>query len=229
MATLAAPSLSKLITNVRNLLNQPNPNNSFWSDGELIEYINEGIRVYFGEVVKGKEGQFTTTTTLNTVSGTETVALPTDFFEAKALYIQRSNRWEILDYHPDVTSDFGTDGGTNSSSYKPYYFFRGGNIVLRPTPGFSATGVLNFEYVQFPDTLVNGGDALTNQVSPIFKQLIEMYGVYKAKLKESMVTGVAMHKVPQDNLATLYEQFKNVIEKRSAYPEFVQPFNPESA
>ena len=180
MATLSSPSLGKLITNVRNLLNQPNPSNSFWSDAEITEYLNEAVRMYFAQVIANSEGHFTTTTDLNIVTDVETVALPTDFFEAKALYIQRNNGWDICPYVPDVTSGFTTNSGSSSNMYTPYYFFRSNNIVLRPTPNFSQTAVLRLEYVQFPDTMVNGGDTLTNQVSPIFKQLIEMYAVYKA-------------------------------------------------
>lgn len=229
MATLASPTLGKLITNARNMLNQPSASNSFWTDGELTEYINEGIRMYYAEVIQNLEGHFQTTTTLDIVSGAEEVSLPSDFFEARSLYIIRNNGWEILQYINDVTSGFSTTGGGNNNSqmYEPYYFFRANKLVLRPTPNFSQTGALRLEYVQFPDVLLNGGDQLTSQVSPIFKQLIEMYAVYKAKLKESMVNGVNMHAVPRENLNEIYTQFKDCINKRSAYPEFIRAFNPE--
>lgn len=227
MATLSSPSLGKTITNVRNFLSQPNPANSAWTDAELTEYINEGIRMYFAEVVKTSEGYFTTNTLLDVVTDVETVALPSDFFEVRALYIQRNNAWEILPYNNNITDGFYTNSGSSSLTYAPYYFFRSNNLVLRPTPNFSATGVLRLEYVQFPDTLVNGGDMLTNQVSPVFKQLIEMYAVYKAKLKQSMTNGVNIHQVPLENLNQIYSQFKDTINKRSQYPEFIVPFNPE--
>ena len=229
MATLSSPSLGKLISNVRNMLNQPNPANSFWTDLELTEYLNEAVRMYFAEVIKNAEGHFVTTSDLSIVTDTETVALPADFFQAKALYIQRNNGWDILPYMPDVTNGFYTSSGQGPSLYTPYYFFRANNIVLRPTPNFTQASVLRLEYVQFPDTMVNGGDTLTNQVSPIFKQLIEMYAVYKAKLKESMVSGVDMVSIPKQNRDELYSQFVQVINKRSQYPEYVRPFNPEGS
>lgn len=229
MATLSSPSLGKLLSNVRNFLGQPNPVNSFWSDVELIEYLNEAVRMYFAEVVKNSEGYFQPTpVTLNIVADTETVALPTDFFEMRGLYIQRSNGWEVLEYRNELTNGFLTNiGSGGSNTYSPLYYFQGNNIVLRPTPNFSQTAALRLEYIAFPDQMINGGDTLTNQVSPIFKQLIEMYAVYKAKLKQSMVNGVDLISIPKQNLDQIYLQFKNTINKRSQYPEFVTPFNPE--
>lgn len=228
MATLTSPSLGKLLTNIRNMLSQPDPANSTWSDYELTEYINEAIRMYFAEVVKHSEGYFTTSTTLDITANTETVALPADFYEVRALYILRTNGYEILPYNNNLTDGFYTNSGTSGNTYAPYYFFRGNNIVLRPTPNFSQTAALRMEYLQFPDTVVNGGDTMTNQVSPIFKQLIEMYSVYKAKLKESLGgNGLQLEAPALANLNQIYTQFKDAINKRSQYPEFTVPFHPE--
>jgi hypothetical protein len=228
---LASPTLSKLLTNVRNFLNAPNPANSFWTDAELTEYLNEGSRMYFAEVIKNSEGYFETTTTLDYTSGTETVALPTGFFEVKALYIARPNGWEILPYYNNLTSGFlTTNGAGGANTYSPSYSFQGNNLVLHPTPNATSTGgQLRLDYVQFPDQMVNGGDQLTNQVSPVFKQLLEMYAVMKAKTKESMVTGVDLVTIPARDLGAIYSIFKSTINKRSQYPEYIIPFNPEGA
>lgn len=228
---LVAPTLGKLLTNVRNFLGQPNPANSFWTDEEIKEYLNEGVRMYFAEVVKNSDGYFNATTPalLDVVSGTETVALPTDFFEARALYIQRNNGWEVLEYRNDITSSFVTSGFSNgSNTFSPYYFFRANSLVLRPTPQFSQTGVLRLEYMAFPDQMIHGGDAMTNQVSPVFKQLIEAYAVWKAKMKQSMVSGVDMVSIPASQLKVIETLFRDTINKRSQYPEFIVPFTPES-
>lgn len=228
MSTLASPSLGKLITNVRNFLNQPNPANSFWSDQELTEYINEAIRMYFAEVILNMEGQFIAVTTLGVTADQETVDLPSDFFSIRALYIQRTNGWDILAYSNDITAGFDTTSG-GSLTYRPLYFFRGNKLVLHPTPNFTDASNLRLEYIQFPDMLLNGGDTLTSQISPIFKQLIEMYAVYKAKLKESTVNGVDMVSIPKSNLNEIYTLFKDVIQSRSKYPQYVVPFNPEGS
>jgi hypothetical protein len=225
---LKSPSLGKLVTSVRNLLNQPNAANSFWSDVELVDYINEGVRMYFAEVSNVDEGQFTNVVSLDIVSGVETIVLPDDFFEARALYKTVESGYEILAYNNNITSGYSTQGGTGGSSYLPYYFFRGNSLVLRPTPNFSETGGLRLEYIAEPDVLNLANDLMPPGVSPIFKQLIEMYAVYKAKLKESLVNGVDTAALARQNLDSIYSQFKAVIVNRSKYPTFTVPFSPES-
>ena len=228
MALLQPTTLGRTIQNVRNYLGQPNPVNSTWTDNELKEYINEAVRQYFAQIAKNSDGYFTTTTLLSVVANVETVALPTDCFEVKALYIQRTNGYEILEYRNDITNGFLTTVGTSAgNTYSPLYFFMGNNLVLHPTPNFSQTNVLRLDYIQFPDQMINGGDAMTNQISPVFKQLIEMYAVWKAKGKQSMVTGADMTEIALAQLNSIEASFKSAIDKRAQYPEFVVPFNPE--
>lgn len=227
MATLTSPTLQQLLASVRMQLKQPNPNNSNWSNEELTLYINEGIRIYFTEVLQGNEGLFTTQTDLNIVTNTETVALPSDFFQVKALYKKVSNGYEILSYRNNQTESYSTQGGTSGESYSPYYYFRGNNLVLRPVPNFSETAGLRLEYAQFPETLVNGGDALTGQIAPIFRQVIEAYALYKSKLVESMVSGQSVHKPAEENLAGILETFRESVQPRSKNPTAIIPFNPE--
>lgn len=211
------------------MLGQTNATNSTWTDAELTVYINEGVRLYFTEVVKNFEGYFCTTALLDYVANVETVALPTDCFQVRAVYMQRPQGYCALEYMNDIMGSYATNSGSGSpDTYQPYYFFQGNSLVLRPVPNMSATGVIKLDYIQFPDQMVNGGDSLTSQVSPVFKQLIEMYAVYKAKLKQSMVSGVDLTALPKSNLAEIYGSFKNTITPRSAYPTFTVPFLPES-
>jgi hypothetical protein len=228
MATLSAPTLQSLLFNVRTALNQPDPTNSFWKDEELITHINDGIRLYFTEVIQNNEGYFTTTTSLNIVSGTDTVALPSDCFKVRALYKNINDGKVMLPYRNNVTEGYNTTEGNSGPNYFPYYYFQSNNLVLRPTPNFSETSGLYLEYVQFPTVLVDGGDSMTVQVSPVFKQLIEMYAIYKAKLKESMVNGVVVHKIAEEALGGLLSQFRDSIKNRSTNPTYVIPYNPEN-
>jgi hypothetical protein len=188
--------------------------------------------MYFAEVIANNEGYFLASTdpssNLSITANTETVALPSDFFQMRALYIQRTNGWELLEYRENITTGFVSNGGgTGSNTYSPYYYFQGNNIVLHPTPSFSQTGALRADYIQFPSTMVNGGDALTNQVSPVFKQLIEKYAIVQAKKKQSMVNGTDLTQIAKADLGDAYVSFKNAINKRSLGVEYVIPFNPE--
>lgn len=228
MGTLSAPTIESLVENVRDFLNQPEETNSFWSDDELIRYLNEGIRRYFAEVVLRLEGHFTTTTTLNLVANTESVALPSDCFAVKALYRTVSNGYQLLAPDNNTTEGYSTSAGGSGDGYLPNYRFQNNNLILRPLPGFSETSGLKIEYIQFPETMVTGGDSMTAQVSPVFKDLIEMYAVYKAKLKESLVIGTDTTALAKENLNDLFVAFKEAITDRSKFPVYTQPFNPES-
>ena len=241
MSTLTSPTLGKLITNVRNMLGQPNPVNSTWTDAELKEYCNEAIRMYFSEVCKNYEGYFTVSTDPNSgglgngglgnlsyTANNDLVALPSDCFEVRAVYIQRPQGWSCLEYRNTFTEGYWTNSGNGDPNcYQPYYFFQGNNLVLRPMPNMSGLNALKVDYIQMPDQLINGGDTLTAQISPVFKQLIEKYMIVQAKMKQSMVSGTDLTAIPKASLAEIYANFKNTILARSAYPRHTEAFSPE--
>lgn len=228
MATLTSPSLQALLDDTRIMLRQRGPKSSTWSDPELVSYLNEGIRLYFTECVLNNEGYFTTTADLNVVANVESVALPDDCFEVKNLWKKVQDGYICLPYRNTMSEGYSTQGGSGSDSYLPAYSFRGNDLILRPTPNFSEVASLKLEYIQFPETMVYGGDMMTNQVSPIFKQLIVMYAVYKAKLSESLVNGADTYSAAKAHVGELYSTFKETITKRSKNLTFVIPFNPES-
>lgn len=224
---LSSATLGSYITAVRDLLNQPDSANSFWSDQELTRYLNEAIRLYFLEVTNNNEGFWTKTADLNIVSGTETVALPSDCYQVKAVYQQVNQGYVCLPYLNAISDSYSTQGGTDSNTYFPSYYFRENNLVLRPIPNYSATGTLRVEYIYFPDVLMQVGDTAPNNMMPIFRQVIEMYAVYKAKMKESLVNGVDTTALAKANLGDLYTQFKAVVQSRSKFPQFVKAWSAE--
>lgn len=228
MANLTSPVLQQLLKSTRTQLNQQDPTNSFWSDSELTEYLNDAVSRFFVECANVNEGHFTTQTDLNIVANTATIALPTDCFEVKNVWKKMTDGYQILQYSNIMQDNTYSNTGAMGDTYYPHYRFQGNNLVLNPVPSSSETGGLRLEYIQFPTTMVNGGDSLTNQISPVFKELIIMYAVYKAKLRESMVNGGNMYQIPAQQVADLASQFKSAIVKRSKNPTFVKPYNPES-
>lgn len=224
MATLSQPTIDELITETRNMLNQPNASNSFWTDEELTAYLNEGVRRYFVECVKHAEGQFTTSSDLNITSGTQTIALPADFFTMKNVWRTRPDGYEKMFYRNNVTEGYRTNAGDLSALD---YSYRGNNLLLSSVPGFSETAGIKIEYVQFPETMFTGGDSMTSQVSPVFRDLVIMYAVYKAKVKESLVNGANTASLALQNLNDLFTAFQQIISGRDATPTAVIPFNPE--
>lgn len=228
MGTLASPTLQQLLTSVRSFLKQPNSSNSKWTDTELTEYINEGVRRYFGEVVQNSEGLFTKVIDLDITADTETVDMPSDFFEIVRLYRNKGNYYQILNYHNDTNLSYSKSGNGSSSSYIPYYYFRDQKIVLRPIPSFNQTAGLRLEYISFPSTMIDGGDSMTNNVSPIFKDLIQMYAVYKAKVSESIAgNGINTYGPAYQMLGEIYKQFQDVIRNRAHSNQYIAPFSPE--
>lgn len=227
MATLSQPTLSTLISEVRVLLNQTTSTNSTWSDSELTQYINEGLRRFFTELLQNGEGQFGAETDLNIVANTDTVALPSDCFKVMRLFKKVTDGYEILYYRNHFDEGYSTQGGTNANNFLPSYYFRDNNLVLRPTPNFSETAGLRIEYIQFPEVLVNTSDSMEISVSPVFRDLIIMYAVWKAKLRESLVNGVDTSALAKNNLQDLYATFKESVINRSYAPTAIKPWNPE--
>jgi hypothetical protein len=222
------PTVSSLIQGIRNLLNQPSADNSFWSDAELLAYINEAVRIYFAELSDIDEGEFVVRMDLDIVSGQELISLPSDFFKVRALYKTISNGEVMLSYRNNLTEGYLTNGGASADTYFPSYSFRNNQLVIRPTPNFSQISALSLEYIAMPYALTDSADAVNAQISPIFRQCVEMYAVYKAKLKESLVTGTDTTRLAKENLADLYKQFKDISALRSKAITSVVPFNPES-
>lgn len=241
MSILTSPDANQLISNVRSMLNQPDANNSFWTDDELLQYLNDAIKRYFTIVIEYGQGQFTTTGRLSITGGTETVALPDGssvydaiatstllppFFMIKSVAKAVGNGYEMLEYQNNLTAGWSTNA-SSGTGYMPYYYLRGNSLVLRPSPAASETGSLLVEYVYFPYILLNGGDSLHADIAPTFQELIEMFAVYKAKLKESLVTGANTYSGAVDHVTMLTQQLRDIMSKRSMGPTFVQQWNPE--
>jgi len=224
---LSNPTLGSLISGVRFMINQKNASNSNWSDADITYCLNEGIRIYFAEVVQNMEGQWTRVADLDIVNGVETVSLPSDCFEVKAVYKASSNEFVVLPYINMISDSYSTNGNAaGSDSYFPSYYFRENNLVLRPVPNYDQTAGLRVEYVYFPESLVNAGDTMSPNVVPLFRQVVEMYAVYKIKTQESLTNGTDTAVLAKQNLNELFKQMVDTIRNRSKYPQFIKPFNP---
>lgn len=227
MSTLASPAADELLFEIRSNLNQTDPSNSFWTDEEILSYVNAGIRRYFAEVVHHAEGHFETQTDLDITNNVETVALPADFFKVRALNRKVNGGFVPLTYRNNLMTGYSNTGGASGDAYLPYYYLRGNSLVLRPVPNTTELAGLRLEYVQFPDTMLTGGDTMTAQVSPVFRDLIVAYAVYRAKVKESQVTGTMTYGPAKEIVNDLFIAFKEVIGGMSDFPTSIDPFSPE--
>lgn len=227
MAQVIVPTLEKLVREARVLLGQPKAENSRYTDAEITQYGNDAVQQIFLTVNEAGEGQFDKSTTLNIVNAVETVALPTDCFAVKALFKLQGTVWRRLEYRNNIMMDYDVSANNSgSTTYEPYYYFRGNNLVLRPTPGFSETGSLTIEYTAFPTVLVYGGDTMDTGISPLFRELIVMYMVSKCKLKDDLAGGGNTRGPANEHLADLYKNFKHQLMERSKAPQYITSFEP---
>ena len=173
------------------------------------------------------EGQFDKSTTLDITNAVETVPLPSDCFAIRGVWKVQGSINRRLEYRQNITEDFGNSSSTNgAANYEPYYYIRGNSLVLRPIPGFSETAGLILEYTAFPTVLVYGGDTMDSGISPMFKELIVMYIVSKAKLKDDLVSGGNTRLPAESHLSDLYKNFKHQLSERSKAPQYVTPYEP---
>jgi hypothetical protein len=224
---LVSPSVQDMLTAARRLLRQPDPSNSQWTDEDLLAWLNEAVRIHMCELTGLDEGHFTGIDDLNIVSGTETIALPTDCFMVKVVYKKVNNGFVPLNYRNTLNVGYSTQGGTSPELYQPYYFFRGNSLVVRPVPNFSETDGIRVEYFQMPAILTDSSDQLSAQIAPVFRQSVEAYVVYMAKLSESLTSGTNTAALAEKHFNGLYSQFQQLSQKRSKNPTYIQPFNPE--
>lgn len=232
MAQVIAPNLERLIKDARILLNQPKAENSRFSDAELTGYANDAVQQIFLTVNEAGEGQFDKTAGLSIVSGVETVALPVDCFAVKALFKAQNTIMRRLEYRQNIMMDYDASAtNSGSTTYEPYYYFRGNSLVLRPIPGFSETGNgtttgLVMEYTAYPQTLVFGGDTMDAGISPLFKELIVSYIVSKAKFRDDLSGNGQGYALANSRMVDLFRQFKHQLMERSKAPSYITVFEP---
>lgn len=226
MGLLRSPSLNELLKSVRVMLRQESPDNSSWSDAALSEWINDAIRRYFLELAQENEGQFDKSVTLDLVANQETVDMPADFFMIKTLHRVIGNDRIILEYNAGVSENWYANTSGVSAYYEPSYFLRVNQLVLRPFPPQDETGGLLLEYTAFPETIIFGGDVMSAGISPVFKELIIGYTVYKAKYQEDLTNNSSTSAKAAAHLQYLETIFKETVGNRSKYPQFTVPYNP---
>lgn len=132
-----------------------------------------------------------------------------------------------LEYHQNIINDYDAGAlNSGSSTYEPYYYFRGNNLVLRPIPGFTAVGQLTIEYTAYPSILVYAGDNMDSGMSPMFKELIVMYIVSKAKLKDDLSGSGQGYALAASHRNDLFKQFRHQLMERSKAPQYINTFEP---
>lgn len=166
MATL----VSSIITSVRNLLNEPTAN--YWTDAELIDHLNKGVKDLWRDTVDLKAEHFlkvnTTDVTLPANSSTLS-GVPADVHKIYIIEALDSSetstnvglRFEPLDWNHERFIFARTRSATDPANDVIYYAIHGqGAPIAAPTirvaPQVTSTVSLSFAYVPSLQTLGAG-------------------------------------------------------------------------
>jgi hypothetical protein len=136
------------------------PSAGFCSDAEVNRYINQGYTELYDWLIASGEEYFMSSTTINTTSGTDTYALPNDFFEIRGVDVnigaqqvltahrftfEERNRYKLI-----VTGWFFNE--------PCWYQLRGTNIVFMPAP--QGVYIVTVWYYPIPVAMVSDSDTI---------------------------------------------------------------------
>jgi len=212
---------STIITRARLKLDEASA--KFWTDAELLNYINKGYYYYWQWMIQAQHPLTLKPTTLDTTAGTATVALPSDFIAVRLLEYVYSDRTEPLVYREryDEASYTNLSSADNTSVYT--YRIEGSNLVLEPTPQTTTTsGILKMIYYYLPDELGTGD---TPTIPAMYHNLLIDYCVVQGKRKEEAEGGGGTDiGVFMRDLMESEQSFKEMIERSSYQRIYVQHF-----
>lgn len=138
---------------------------------ELIRYVNLAYRDLYNQIVQTNEHYFSTTSIINVVGGTDSYALPSDFYKLDGVDLQvDALSGRFLTLRPFMFAERNKFRSGLAFSNSPYgqvfkYLLAGSNIRFLPIPSLNATVQLWYTpnptvVTAFTDSLqvVVGGD-----------------------------------------------------------------------
>lgn len=114
------------------------------------------------DIITGKWlDYYTTSSSQAVVAGTDSYAVPTDFYKLRAIWISTGTTTyrRLYSANLDAAAEFtGSSGGDRNYRYR----MQGRNIILMPIPGAAET--LKIYYIPLPSELVSDSDSITFDV-----------------------------------------------------------------
>jgi len=208
-------------TNARYKLNETSA--KFWTDAELNSYINEGNRYYWSLLILAQDPLTIKETNLTITSGTESIALPSDFIKIRL--IERAfDSYDIpLKYKERYDTANGTSTSSAGNTYLPSYRVMGSNLILEPTPQSTLTNGLVFTY--FYQTADLDDDTDSPEFNAHHHDILVDFCCVRAKEKEELIggggTGINSFK---EELSRKEQIFKEMVETVTLQRRFVQPW-----
>lgn len=157
--------LPKIRTRVRSDFSQES-STGFIVDSEIDAWANEGYYKYATLLMLMNQGYFETDSLLDIISGAEKVALPFNFNATQQSLLKMVRVERVfptvnvpLSYIKRFDQANPTVGTSGSQAFQPNFDFRGGNLILEPTPTFSETGALKIVFPALPPMLQSANAA----------------------------------------------------------------------
>lgn len=180
--------MARSLDDLRAILNtyMDDDTNNFIDATERTTFLNSAyFDLYnWAESVLDGNGPVVTKTALTVVSGTETIALPPDFYRLVALYYRESDtcryKWSNIS-----ASEQHVAALMSGSSKQLAFYRRGSNVVAVPTPTWSDSTKLILEYVPNPTAMSDDTDEPTG-IPDSHRELIAMKAFMKLKEKEGV-------------------------------------------
>ena len=165
--TTSGVTSSVIITRARYYLNESTA--SFWSDAELLQFINDGTM----DIV-ARTHCLETTETETITTGTTTYAISTTYLTVKGVVLNedKSLRKGSIEHIGD-TADLGEPA---------YYIEWNNNIVVYPAPASGVSGETLTTYLVSRPTTVTSSQAV--QVPAQFNRALVLYVVAQALFKD---------------------------------------------
>lgn len=216
-------NLALLRANLRRKLDEESE--SFWSDTELDEAINDSYLDIWQTMLNAKHNGCLKSATLNIVANTATIALPSDFHSARLIERVIDNGTVPLWWDERFERSNYTAGVSSDDSYKPGIRFVGTDLVLEPTPADSVTGGIKLTYYFFTDRL-SGSASPNGALHDFYHDLITYQSVLIAKAKEESISGGgadlgAWGAIMREKM----DKFKASIETPSVTRQSIEPFD----
>lgn len=196
-----AVTLATMITNVRSLLDEPNP--QFWQNSELTNWINEAC-AEIARKCEWKRAQ----ATIAVLANTQNYTAPADMYRAYRITFQPTGSQDTYTVEWRGMMEMDQIWGINQqwpASYPLYYTTwkvpPNLNIQLYPVP--SQAGTLTVYYYQQITPVVGNSDPVDCLEG--FEDIVEDYTCYRALRKDADPRWNEFKQTYEDKLEVLYE------------------------
>jgi len=191
---------STIITNARYILNDTDSSSYFWSDAELLVWLNDGQKD-----IAGKAQCYETTESVTLSSGLLEYAISTAYLKIKAVIYTDTDGVKIA-LERGTPDDIGKTGQSfdPSTLREPHYWYEfGGYVGVYPAVATVSGETLTLYLVQRPTDLASTGTLL---LPAQYDKALTLYIVAQALMKDRQNAKYSQAKADYDAEMSLYRQ-----------------------